>query len=89
MVDWLHERFVVGGISAQIGDANRGLAEPLTEREFVILRLVALGKSNREIARELTLALGTVKSHLHNILQKLDADNRTQAVARARTLHLL
>lgn len=65
------------------------LVEGLSERELEILRLVGEGKSNREIAQELFLALGTVKSHLHNILQKLDASNRTQAVARARELHLL
>lgn len=65
------------------------LVEGLSERELEILRLVGEGKSNREIAQELVLAVGTVKSHLHNILQKLDASNRTQAVARARELHLL
>jgi predicted ATPase/DNA-binding CsgD family transcriptional regulator/Tfp pilus assembly protein PilF len=65
------------------------LGEPLTDREIEILRLVAAGWSNREIALELTIALGTVKSHLHNILQKLDAQSRTQAVARATELHLL
>ena len=65
------------------------LIERLSERELEVLYLVSAGKSNREIAQELTLAVGTVKSHLHNILQKLDASNRTQAVARARDLHLL
>lgn len=65
------------------------LFEPLSERELEVLQLVASGRSNREIAQDLTLALGTVKSHLHNILQKLDADNRTEAVTRARDLRLL
>lgn len=65
------------------------LAEPLSVRELEVLYLVAQGKSNREIAHELTLALGTVKSHLHNISQKLDARGRTQTVARARDLRLL
>lgn len=65
------------------------LVEGLSERESEVLHLVAEGKSNREIAQELVLAVGTVKTHVHNILQKLDASNRTQAVARARDIHLL
>lgn len=69
--------------------AEQPLVEPLSERELAVLQLVAAGKSNREIARDLTLALGTVKSHLHNIMQKLDAGSRTEAVTRARNLRLL
>ncbi len=65
------------------------LVEPLSGRELEILQLVAQGKSNREIAQELTLALGTVKSHLHNIMQKLDSPSRTGAAAKARDLRLL
>jgi predicted ATPase/DNA-binding CsgD family transcriptional regulator len=65
------------------------LAEPLSDRELEVLQLVAQGKSNREIAQELTLALGTVKSHLHNIMQKLDSPSRTGTVAKARDLRLL
>jgi len=61
----------------------------LSDRELEILRLVALGSSNREIAAELTLALGTVKSHLHHIFQKLGVSSRMQAVSRSRDLHLL
>jgi ATP/maltotriose-dependent transcriptional regulator MalT len=65
------------------------LAEPLSEREMEILRLVARGRSNRQIAAELYLALGTVKTHLHNICGKLEAHNRTEAVARAQELGIL
>ncbi|MCB0059990.1 MAG: response regulator transcription factor, partial [Caldilineaceae bacterium] len=61
----------------------------LSERELQILRMVAAGKSNRTIGRELYLALGTVKSHLHHIYQKLSVDSRTQAIARAIELDLL
>ena len=51
----------------------------LTAREKDILKLVALGKSNKEIADELILSIHTVKNHLKNILQKLCVEDRTQA----------
>jgi LuxR family maltose regulon positive regulatory protein len=63
--------------------------EPLTERESEVLRLVAAGLSNAQIADELYLALGTVKSHIHHIYGKLLVSSRTQAVERARELDLL
>ncbi len=66
-----------------------GLVEPLTERELEVLRLVAAGRSNRQIAGELYLALGTVKTHVHAIAGKLRAANRVEAVARARDIGLL
>lgn len=53
--------------------------EPLTGREVEVLRLVAQGKSNRQIADELVLSLGTVRAHLSNILGKLHLASRTQA----------
>jgi LuxR family maltose regulon positive regulatory protein len=65
------------------------LLEPLSERELEVLRLLEQGASNQEIAKDLMLALSTVKSHVRNILSKLGASNRTQAVKRARTLGLL
>ena len=63
--------------------------EPITGRELEVLRLLAAGASNRQIAEELVLVTGTVKAHLLNIYRKLDVHNRTQAVARARELKLL
>lgn len=64
-------------------------AEPLTERELQVLRLVAAGLSNQEIAGKLVIALGTVKTHINNIFGKLGVATRTQAVARAQELGLL
>jgi LuxR family transcriptional regulator, maltose regulon positive regulatory protein len=66
-----------------------GLPEPLSERELEVLALIAAGKSNRRIATELFIGVGTVKTHLNNIYRKLNARSRTQAVARARELDLI
>ena len=66
-----------------------GLAEPLTDREVEVLRLLAAGRSNQRIAHELVVALNTVKKHVTHILGKLGAANRTEAVARARQLGLI
>jgi ATP/maltotriose-dependent transcriptional regulator MalT len=64
-------------------------ATALSEREVEVLRLVARGLSNRAIARELVISLGTVKTHVHNVCSKLGVDSRTQAIAQARELNLL
>jgi LuxR family maltose regulon positive regulatory protein len=66
-----------------------GLSEPLTEREMEVLRMLASGKSNRRIAQELFVSVGTVKTHANHLYRKLDAHSRTQAVARARELDLI
>ncbi len=65
------------------------LIEPLSDRELEVLRLIAAGLSNREIAQELVVAISTVKTHVNNIYRKLDVSRRTQAVARAKELNLL
>ncbi len=70
------------GVPQQIDD-------PLSERELEVLNLLASGKTNSEIARDLFVAVGTVKSHTGNIYRKLGAKNRAEALARARELRVL
>lgn len=65
------------------------LPETLSARELEVLRLIAAGLANREIAEELVVSLGTIKTHINHIYQKLDVRSRTQAVARARELNLV
>jgi LuxR family maltose regulon positive regulatory protein len=69
--------------------APQRLDDPLSERELEVLRLLDSGRTNSEVARALFISVGTVKSHTGNIYRKLDAKNRTEALARARELELL
>lgn len=68
---------------------DQPLVESMSERELEILRLMALGLSNREIAERLVITVGTTKSHVHHILEKLGTESRMQAVAKARETGLL
>jgi LuxR family maltose regulon positive regulatory protein len=77
------------GTPPPTGSADDRLVEPLTARELEVLRLVARGRSNAQIAAELFVTVGTVKSHVHAIAGKLGAANRVEAAARARDLGLL
>ena len=77
------------GVPADTSPKFEGLLEPLTERELEVLRLVAAGLSNRQIAEQLVVSLGTAKSHIHHIFGKLDVSSRTEAAARARDLGLI
>ncbi|MBV9231241.1 MAG: response regulator transcription factor, partial [Chloroflexi bacterium] len=61
----------------------------LTRRELEVLRLLAAGASNQDIAQTLVISLDTVKKHVRNLLSKLGASRRTQAVAQARARSLL
>lgn len=70
----------------QGGDMAAG---SLSAREEEILRLVAGGYSNKEVARSLGIAVGTVKNHISDLLRKLDARDRTHAVLKALAAHLI
>jgi DNA-binding CsgD family transcriptional regulator len=86
-----------GQQAAPVPEANRAgdqartasLVEPLSPRELDVLKLLAAGRPNAELARDLVVVEGTVKSHLIHIYGKLGVHTRTQAVARARALRLL
>jgi DNA-binding NarL/FixJ family response regulator len=69
--------------------AAPALAEPLSERELAVLRLLAAGRSNKEIGAELGITEGTVKNHMTNVLGKLGVLDRTQAALKARELGLV
>ncbi len=78
-------RRVAGGGKAIAPEALERLtryigAKKVSEREIEVLRLIALGKSNKEISQRLDIAVDTVKMHVKNLLQKLHASDRTQAV---------
>jgi LuxR family transcriptional regulator, maltose regulon positive regulatory protein len=81
----LLDAFAAGESAAQ----PDGLVESLSVRELEVLNLMALGRTNQEIARQLIVASGTIKAHAASIFRKLDVANRTEAVARARQLSIL
>jgi LuxR family maltose regulon positive regulatory protein len=86
----IEERLVAIETQARMGDMYQGvLIEPLSDRELEVLRLMAEGRSNPEIAEQLVVALGTVKAHSSSIYRKLDVRSRTEAVIKAGELGLL
>jgi DNA-binding NarL/FixJ family response regulator len=72
-----------------VAGSEESLSEPLTARETEILRLLAQGQTNPQIARELVVSPGTVKNHVRHIIAKLGVSDRTQAAVRAMELGLL
>jgi DNA-binding NarL/FixJ family response regulator len=68
---------------------SQPLSDPLSDRELAVLRLLAEGRSNKEIGADLGITEGTVKNHMTNVLGKLGALDRTQAALKARELGLL
>jgi DNA-binding NarL/FixJ family response regulator len=75
-----------GGAAERVVSGRRRYRQDLTEREAQVLALIADGRSNVEIARELDLSLKTVQNHVSNVLTKLQVRDRTQAALRARGL---
>lgn len=80
---------IISSADHQPASLARALVEPLSRRELEVLHLLALGKTNQEIARQLIVSPGTIKAHTASIYRKLDVANRTEAAARARQLGLL
>jgi LuxR family maltose regulon positive regulatory protein len=76
-------------LQPKIVNRKSEIVESLTDRELEILHLIAAGHSNAEIGQRLYLALSTVKGHNLRIFYKLQVENRTEAVARARELGFL
>jgi LuxR family maltose regulon positive regulatory protein len=76
-------------VDSALWTRDPGLVELLSEREAQVLRLMSAGLSNAEIARELVIGVGTVKTHANNIYGKLGVRGRVQAVARAREVGLV
>lgn len=74
-------RFLPPEVASRLAEAMT--LEPLTGREKEVLQLLAEGRTNQDIAERLGIGVGTVKIHVNNVLSKLDADSRTQAVIRA------
>lgn len=65
------------------------LEEPLSERELAVLALLAAGRTNKEIAKELFIAQGTVKAHVASVYRKLGVHSRAEAVSKAKDSGLL
>ena len=81
--------FRPGPALPQVTQAGDPAIASLTAREEAILQLVAGGYSNKEVARTLGIAVGTVKNHISELLRKLDARDRTHAVLKAIASHML
>jgi DNA-binding NarL/FixJ family response regulator len=80
---------LLGDLEGETSSREELLPKQLSEREYEVLRLLAQGKTNPEIAQELTISVGTVKIHVEHILAKLRVSDRTQAAVRASELGLL
>jgi len=80
---------LLGHLDGETSSREELLPKQLSEREYEVLRLLVQGKTNPEIAQQLTISVGTVKIHVEHILAKLHVSDRTQAAVRAIELGLL
>jgi len=80
---------LAGAAESRPASAQEPLPEPLTDREQEVLRALAGGLSNREIAEQMCITEGTVKNHVSNLIAKLAVRDRTQAVLKAQELGLI
>jgi LuxR family maltose regulon positive regulatory protein len=88
--DYVESLLAACGTDLASSDSRAGaLPEPLSQREQEVLRLIAAGFTNREIAESLVISSETVKKHTGSIFGKLGVGNRTEAAARARELGML
>jgi DNA-binding NarL/FixJ family response regulator len=85
----LAQAMLVGKASTPLFDQAHALLEPLTEREQKVLQQMAFGRRNAEIAHLLCVSEGTIKTHVHHILQKFGVEDRTQAVVMAIRQHIV
>jgi LuxR family transcriptional regulator, maltose regulon positive regulatory protein len=85
--DYVSELLAAFGKPAHVDQSS--LIESLTEREIDVLKLIAEGCSNPEIAEKLFLSVGTVKTHVKHIYGKLNVDDRVKAASKAREMKLL
>ncbi len=94
-IRWTRRRGAGPSLSAATGEETQKptpaveLVEPLSAREMEVLQMIASGATNQTIAERFVITVGTVKSHVHHIFGKLDARNRTEAVAQAKRLGLI
>jgi DNA-binding NarL/FixJ family response regulator len=88
---WLEKRSVSAALERLLRDeaSRNDAARLLTPRELDIVKLVAIGMRNSEIAERLFISEGTVKVHLHNIYQKIGVDSRTRLARYAQTNRLI
>jgi DNA-binding NarL/FixJ family response regulator len=86
---WLGWRLFRNRSSIVEADGQAGELQSISARELEVLRLLAGGKSNKEIARQLDVSPNTVKTHVANLFEKLGARRRTEAILRARELGVI